>query len=180
MLDLLSRAHRLPHLICTIAVDEIDGLAPKRDDKSSQSKNDALNMLLALIGGNKDVISLSPEQRRETLVIAKNVLAKLEATHHSALSQNTNHGIFRFGLLPSVNVDLPLLDNVRSPLSNAGLNNTWNDIYNNDGILVSERLDESKTIGTLRATCTIDVPPAILHKLLTKHPEVWVVFNFIM
>jgi hypothetical protein len=56
--DLLTRAHKLPHLMCMIAVDEIDGLAPKRDDKSSQSKNDALNILLAYVGGAKAVKNL--------------------------------------------------------------------------------------------------------------------------
>ena len=43
----------MPHLLCCIAVDEIDSLAPKRDEKSSQSKNDALSVLLALVGGIK-------------------------------------------------------------------------------------------------------------------------------
>jgi hypothetical protein len=55
---LLSRALNFPHLLCSISVDEIDGLAPKRDDKSSQSKNDSLSMLLSLIGGIKDVPNL--------------------------------------------------------------------------------------------------------------------------
>lgn len=58
LIDLLTRAKRLPHLMCMIAVDEIDGLAPKRDDKSSQSKNDALNILLAFVGGAKAVKNL--------------------------------------------------------------------------------------------------------------------------
>jgi hypothetical protein len=56
--QLLCRAHKFPHLLCSIAVDEIDGLAPKRDDKSSQSKNDSLSMLLSLVGGIKDVKNL--------------------------------------------------------------------------------------------------------------------------
>lgn len=58
LVDLLSRAHRFPHLICTLSVDEIDGLAPKRDDKSSQSKVDGLSVLLSYIGGIKDVPNL--------------------------------------------------------------------------------------------------------------------------
>lgn len=58
LMDLLSRAHRFPHLLCTISVDEIDGLAPRRDDKSSQSKVDALSVLLSYVGGIKDVPNL--------------------------------------------------------------------------------------------------------------------------
>jgi hypothetical protein len=58
LVDLLTRAQRFPHLICSISIDEIDGLAPRRDEKSSQHKNDALSVLLSLIGGIKDVSNL--------------------------------------------------------------------------------------------------------------------------
>lgn len=56
--DLLSRAMYFPHLICTVSVDEIDGLAPKRDEKSNQSKVDGLSVLLSYIGGINDVENL--------------------------------------------------------------------------------------------------------------------------
>ena len=110
--------------------------------------------------GDKDSLQLSTEQRSEVLLVAKDVLSKLEWTHRSVHNfQRTIH----FGSLRSSNEELmpPELGNV-----------SWNDIYNHDGILVSERLDESKTIGTLRATCTINAPPSVVHDLLTKHPEV--------
>ncbi len=45
----------VPYLLCCISIDEVDGLAPKRDEKSSQGKVDALSTLLGLIGGINDV-----------------------------------------------------------------------------------------------------------------------------
>lgn len=48
----------MPHLLCCVAIDEIDGLAPKRDDKAGTHKIDALSVLLAVIGGIKDVPNL--------------------------------------------------------------------------------------------------------------------------
>jgi hypothetical protein len=134
-----------------------------------------------LVGDSRDVLVLSSEQRGEALEVAARVLAKLEDTHRSALG-HAPRGIFRFGSLPSIHEGVA----VTSPHSSrggggggdgstgspGGGENTWNDIYSQDGILVSERLDEHKTIGTLRATCSIDAPPSIIHNLLTKHPEV--------
>mgnify|MGYP000921753514 FL=1 len=58
LLELVSRAERIPYLLCCLAVDEIDGLAPKRDEKSGQHKIDALAVLLSVIGGIKDVKNL--------------------------------------------------------------------------------------------------------------------------
>lgn len=58
LLELVSRAEKIPYLLCCLAVDEIDGLAPKRDEKSSQGKIDALAVLLSVIGGIKDVKNL--------------------------------------------------------------------------------------------------------------------------
>jgi len=58
LLDLCNRARRVPHLLCCISIDEIDSLAPKRDAGSSEHKVDALSVLLAVIGGIKDVPNL--------------------------------------------------------------------------------------------------------------------------
>ena len=55
LLELFARARKVPYLLCAISIDEIDGLAPKRDEKSSQHKGDVLAVLLSLIGGIKDV-----------------------------------------------------------------------------------------------------------------------------
>ncbi len=52
---LFSRAERLPYLLCCIAIDEVDALAPKRNEKSGEHKVDILCLLLSLIGGIKDV-----------------------------------------------------------------------------------------------------------------------------
>ena len=52
--DIFERATYTPHLLCCIAIDEVDALAPKRDDKIGH-KIDALTLLLSLIGGIKDV-----------------------------------------------------------------------------------------------------------------------------
>lgn len=48
----------MPHLLCCVSIDEIDGLVPKRDEKSSQHKTDGIAVLLAVIGGIKDVPNL--------------------------------------------------------------------------------------------------------------------------
>ena len=58
LLDLVERATKIPYLPCCVGIDEIDRLAPKRDDKSSQGKVDALAVLLSVIGGIKDVPNL--------------------------------------------------------------------------------------------------------------------------
>ncbi|KAG2370739.1 hypothetical protein C9374_014262, partial [Naegleria lovaniensis] len=59
LLDMCNRATLIPHLAACITIDEIDNLAPKRnDDSNSQGKKDALSILLAVIGGIKDVENL--------------------------------------------------------------------------------------------------------------------------
>ena len=58
ILDLVARANKIPYLFCCISIDEIDSLAPKRDEKSSQHKTDVLGVLLSVIGGIKDVPNL--------------------------------------------------------------------------------------------------------------------------
>lgn len=58
LLDLCNRATKMPHLLCCVSIDEIDSLVPKRDEKSSQHKTDGIAVLLAVIGGIKDVPNL--------------------------------------------------------------------------------------------------------------------------
>ena len=52
---LFARAERLPYLLCCIAIDEVDALTPKRNEKTGEHKVDVLCLLLSLIGGIKDV-----------------------------------------------------------------------------------------------------------------------------
>lgn len=54
LMELFERANFMPHLLCCIAIDEIDALTPKRNEKSGQYKVDVLCLLLSLIGGIKD------------------------------------------------------------------------------------------------------------------------------
>lgn len=53
----LSRARLSPHLICSIAIDEIDPLVLRRD---SQSKNntETISKFLSMMGGNEAVSNL--------------------------------------------------------------------------------------------------------------------------
>ena len=55
LLSLFQRGEKLPHLLCCIAIDEVDALAPKRNDKTGEYKVDILCLLLSLIGGIKDI-----------------------------------------------------------------------------------------------------------------------------
>eukprot|EP01125_Pyxidicula_operculata_P004480 TRINITY_DN1697_c0_g1_i1.p1 TRINITY_DN1697_c0_g1~~TRINITY_DN1697_c0_g1_i1.p1 ORF type:complete len:752 (+),score=53.28 TRINITY_DN1697_c0_g1_i1:329-2584(+) len=52
---LFNRANKMPHLICCIAIDEIDSLTPKRSQKVSEHAISALSTILALMGGIKKV-----------------------------------------------------------------------------------------------------------------------------
>ena len=52
---LFQRALYVPYLLCCIAIDEVDALTPKRNEKSGEHKVDVLCLLLSLIGGIKDV-----------------------------------------------------------------------------------------------------------------------------
>jgi hypothetical protein len=52
---LFERAHRFPYLLCAIAIDEIDALTPKRNQKTSEHAISALSTVLALVGGIKQV-----------------------------------------------------------------------------------------------------------------------------
>jgi transitional endoplasmic reticulum ATPase len=44
--------------MCCVSIDEIDSLAPKRDEDSSEGKVDKISVLLSLIEGIKDVPNL--------------------------------------------------------------------------------------------------------------------------
>ncbi len=48
----------MPHLLCYLAIDEIDALVPKRSGKEGEKKGDIVATLLSLIGGIKDVPNL--------------------------------------------------------------------------------------------------------------------------
>ncbi|CAF1043150.1 unnamed protein product, partial [Didymodactylos carnosus] len=58
ILDLCMRGNRLPHLMCCVSIDEIDSLAPKRDEDSSEGKVAKISVLLSVIEGIKDVPNL--------------------------------------------------------------------------------------------------------------------------
>ena len=45
--------------MCSIAIDEIDSLAAKRDDKQSEHKTDHLTTMLGVIGGMTDVPNIT-------------------------------------------------------------------------------------------------------------------------
>ena len=57
--ELVNRAKVSPHLMCSIGIDEIDGLVPDRKDKDEKNKGEGISMLLSVIGGNKDVPNLT-------------------------------------------------------------------------------------------------------------------------
>ena len=56
--DLANRAAISPYLLCSIGIDEIDGLVPDRKDKEEKNKSEGISILLSLIGGNKDIPNL--------------------------------------------------------------------------------------------------------------------------
>jgi len=58
IIALASRCHRIPYAMCCLSIDEIDSLAPKRDEDSSEGKVDKISVLLSLIDGIKDVPNL--------------------------------------------------------------------------------------------------------------------------
>lgn len=55
---LCTRARQVPYAMCCISIDEIDSLAPKRNENSSEGKVDKISVLLSLIEGIKDVPNL--------------------------------------------------------------------------------------------------------------------------
>ena len=58
IIALASRCHRVPYAMCCLSIDEIDSLAPKRDEDSSEGKIDKISVLLSLIDGIKDIPNL--------------------------------------------------------------------------------------------------------------------------
>ncbi|CAF2837027.1 unnamed protein product [Rotaria sp. Silwood2] len=56
--SLCRRAKRLPHLICCLSIDEIDSLAPRRDEKSSEGKVSKISVLLSVLEGAENVPNL--------------------------------------------------------------------------------------------------------------------------
>ncbi|CAF4212925.1 unnamed protein product [Rotaria sp. Silwood2] len=58
ILDLCSRGNRLPYLMCCVSIDEIDSLAPRRDEDSSEGKVAKISVLLSVLEGIKDVPNL--------------------------------------------------------------------------------------------------------------------------
>ncbi|CAF0828728.1 unnamed protein product [Didymodactylos carnosus] len=58
LVDIMYRAAAIPHLICAMTIDEIDGLVPKRDNNAQQSKVDGISVLLSHIEGVKNIPNL--------------------------------------------------------------------------------------------------------------------------
>ena len=58
ILDLCTRGHRLAHLMCCVCVDEIDALAPRRDEDASENRVARISVLLSVLEGIKDVPNL--------------------------------------------------------------------------------------------------------------------------
>ncbi|CAF2053549.1 unnamed protein product, partial [Rotaria magnacalcarata] len=56
--DICMRCHRIPYLMCCVSIDEIDSLAPKRKDGTSDGNVAKLSVLLSVIDGIKDVPNL--------------------------------------------------------------------------------------------------------------------------
>jgi ribosome biogenesis ATPase len=58
LIDLCLRCNHVPYAQCCISIDEIDSLAPKRNQGSSEGKVDRISVLLSMIEGIKDVHNL--------------------------------------------------------------------------------------------------------------------------
>ncbi len=58
LVDIMSRASTIPHLICAMTIDEIDGLVPKRDTNAQQLKVDGISVLLSHIEGVNNIPNL--------------------------------------------------------------------------------------------------------------------------
>lgn len=56
--DLANRATVSPYLLCSVAIDEVDGVAADRSDKDEKNKSEGVSMMLSVIGGIKDVPNL--------------------------------------------------------------------------------------------------------------------------
>ncbi|CAF3081587.1 unnamed protein product, partial [Rotaria sp. Silwood2] len=58
IISLCERCHRIPYAMCCVCIDEIDSLAPKRNEDSSEGKIDKISVLLSLIDGIRDIPNL--------------------------------------------------------------------------------------------------------------------------
>ncbi|CAF4819223.1 unnamed protein product [Rotaria sp. Silwood1] len=58
IIALCSRCDQIPYAMCCVSIDEIDSLAPKRNQDSSEGKVDKISVLLSLIEGIKDIPNL--------------------------------------------------------------------------------------------------------------------------
>jgi transitional endoplasmic reticulum ATPase len=58
LIALFSRCNHISYAKCCVSIDEIDSLAPKRDQNSSESKVDKISVLLSMVEGIKDVPNL--------------------------------------------------------------------------------------------------------------------------
>lgn len=77
--DLVNRATVSPYLMCSIGIDEVDGLVPDRKDKDEKNKGEGISILLSVIGGNKDVPNL-------TYMTSTNYLKKIDQAIRRRLS----------------------------------------------------------------------------------------------
>lgn len=92
----------MPYLLCCIAIDEIDALVPKRNDKSGEHKVDVLCLLLSLIGGIKDVPNIF-------VIASTNRLNKIDEAFARRLQDKFYVGRLnaeqRFNLIEKINDD---------------------------------------------------------------------------
>ncbi|UJR20275.1 hypothetical protein I4U23_023406 [Adineta vaga] len=58
IIALASRCYRVPYAMCCLSINEIDSLALKHDEDSSEGKVDKISVLLSLIDGMKDIPNL--------------------------------------------------------------------------------------------------------------------------
>ncbi len=56
--ELFSRADCCSYLACSIAIDEIEGAFPNRNDSSEKNKGEATSQFLSVIEGNKNIENL--------------------------------------------------------------------------------------------------------------------------
>lgn len=104
--QLVERAKLTPYMWCCVAIDEIDGLVPKRDEKQGNSKIDGLAMLLSVIGGIKDVPNL-------LFVASTNRLNKIDEAFRRRMS-----GQYQVGRpSPSARADLMRMGMVEARLT---------------------------------------------------------------
>lgn len=97
VMAIFHRALYVPYLLCCIAIDEIDALVPKRNDKSGEHKVDVLCLLLSLLGGIKNVPNVF-------MIASTNRLNKIDDWEVRSISirKAESIGLRDFGLWGSV------------------------------------------------------------------------------